>query len=387
MNLKSFFRKIIFCAGAGLLAAGLPASLFCAEPQPQPAYSVYRGVSHIHSQYSHDSNAPLSLILDTARAAKLDFVIVTDHNSLKARTDWPNAYTPPPLLIFGEEVSGPDGHLILMGIPQEPAKDMSSQALIDWAHSQGGYAFLPHPFCIKNPWKNWDVQGWDGLEVYNFGHSLFEGGEAVDLFLRSFSESDDAILKDAQQINPEHFAFADQVLQQRKMALIAGADAHLKRTESWFQMALNSHTLYVVSPALEEKEILRALAEGRSFVVFETHGRAPDFSFWAAPRAETPAVSVRLQDVEAPVQAGSAPQKYRVGDEILQNGPVVFHVHAPDAAKIRLVHNGVVAAEQAGTDLTFESAEKGPYRVEVDRDGQLWIFTNAIYLGNPEIKT
>ena len=341
---------------------GLFSPLSRAEQDTPQTDHVYRGVSHIHSQYSHDSKAPFSLILENARALKLDFVVITDHNSLKGREAFAKMHVSvPPLVIFGDEVSAADGHLIALGIPKAPPDNIPSQDLIDWIHAQGGYALLPHPFTGKNPWKNWEVRGWEGLEMYNFGHEFFEG-DAVDIYLRSMSESNESILKGNRNIPAENFAFWDEQLRERKVAAIAGSDAHLKRDKRWFTMAMEAVTLYVRAPKLEEPELIEALAHGRTFIAFETQGLAKEFDFWA----ET--------------EKG----RTHVGEEIEEGANIVFHVHLPATAKIVLVHNGSVAAEEETKDLSFTSPETGAYRVEVYQEGKLWLFTNPIYVKSTE---
>ena len=92
-------------------------------PSPKHAKAnLFRGVFHVHSKFSHDSKAPLKLIIKTAQKAGLDFVVVTDHNNLNAVSSYQNMNRPDrPLLIFGDEISTwSDGHLIGLGIKTEP---------------------------------------------------------------------------------------------------------------------------------------------------------------------------------------------------------------------------------------------------------------------------
>ena len=49
-------------------------SAFPIPRQPKP--NLFRGVFHVHSEYSHDSKASLNLITKTARKAGLDFVVI-----------------------------------------------------------------------------------------------------------------------------------------------------------------------------------------------------------------------------------------------------------------------------------------------------------------------
>lgn len=336
---------------------------FSSEPPQKPSQSVFRGTSHVHTEFSHDSGASLSLVIQEAEKKGLDFVVVTDHNSLKGAAAYGKMNRRGhPLLIFGDEVSAPDGHLIALGISEEPPAELDSQALIDWIHARGGYAILPHPFGDKNPWKNWQVRGWDGLEIYNFGHGLFSEGGA-DFALEALFGDPIAALPTVQKIPREHFSFWDNLLKERPVSAVAGTDAHLKHRTANFLAALQSVTLYVIAGQLEEKEIIEAMGRGKVFMAFETRGKASDFSFWA--------------------EAGG--QIFGLGETILGPSEVSFHVHLPSPAKIRLIRDGSVVAEQETQELIFPSDEAGAYRVEVYREEDLWIFSNPIYMKASEV--
>ena len=335
------------------------AAILAEESNEQPPFSVYRGVSHVHSQFSHDSSASLSDILEEARKNEFDFVVITDHNSMKGKEAYAKMRkAPKPLLIFGEEISTPDGHLIALGIPAAPNHEgKSSQEMIDWIHAQGGYAILPHPFSEKNPWENWKAKGWDGLEMFNFGHGLFEG-DVVDLYFQSLSEDSDTLLKSVQQIPKEHTAFWDESLAERPIAGLAGTDAHLKKRAKSFATAFKSAMVYVLIHEFNEQEIVNALGTGRDFMVFETRGRASHFSF----------------------QAEQAGKIFQMGEELKSAQEIFFKIHLPSSGKIRLIHNGLVLKEEEGAGLTVSSKDPGAYRVEVYQGEDLWIFSNAIYV-------
>ena len=55
---------------------------------------VFRGAYHVHSEFSHDSKASLSRIIDTAERADLDFVVITDHNTITGAEVYKNMNPP-----------------------------------------------------------------------------------------------------------------------------------------------------------------------------------------------------------------------------------------------------------------------------------------------------
>ncbi len=145
-------------------------------PIPESGHQVFRGVFHVHTRFSglRDSKASLETVIRKAQKANLDFVIVTDHNTLAGAAAYRKMKTPArPILFFGDEISTRDGHLIALGISEEPPKKLSSQALVDWIHQKHGSAILAHPFSPRTPWSNWDIRDFDGFEIYNFAHAVY----------------------------------------------------------------------------------------------------------------------------------------------------------------------------------------------------------------------
>jgi hypothetical protein len=359
-----WIRNILFSFFAAVGSLGIIPCLAFSSPEsgPKSSFSVYRGVCHVHTNFSHDSEATLVFVIQQASELNLDFVIVTDHNSLKGVEAYQKMKHPErPLLIFGDEISTSDGHLIALGIHEEPPKGISSKELVNWIHARGGYAILAHPFSKGHPWKNFEIEGWDGFEIYNFGHKLFEEN-AVDFYLRSFSKNEKSLLESVQNIPGEHFSFWAQHLRKRPIAALGGTDAHLKRSKKVFSSALQSVTMYVLTKALDEKEIVEAVGSGRSFVVFETLGEAREFSFEARAHGEI----------------------FYQGDRFQTRGDVSFRVHVPVPATVRLVRDDAVVSQQETTNLRFLASEPGAYRVQVYREGRFWIISNPIILERTE---
>jgi len=75
------------------------------------------GVAHIHTTHS-DGGGTVADIESAAAAAGLDFVIVTDHNSLAAKPREGYGDTGV-LTIVGTEISNHEGHLLAVGLPAQ----------------------------------------------------------------------------------------------------------------------------------------------------------------------------------------------------------------------------------------------------------------------------
>ena len=366
---KKFSLNLSLFVLAVILAVFNPG---CAFILRKPVYKAgeiqslktYRGAFHIHSNFSHDSHATLQTIQNTAKKAKLDFAVITDHNNSLARDVYAGMDEPAgPLLIFGTEISTGDGHLIALGVRETPPSDlMSGQAAIDWVRKKGGQAILAHPICDKNPWDDLSVKGFSGLEVYNFAHSFYRPNKVLlatkilllppKTFLRSFYRAPEQSL-----------ALWDEKLRTGQYAAFGGTDAHIKAkilgfSPESFMMNLQSVTMLVRSEALKPENITEALVKGRSFIAFEVFGDAQDFSF----------------------EASANKKIFSMGDSIKSREPVTLSVKIPEDGDMRLIYQGKVIAGSKGRELSYMVSAAGAYRAEVYKKGKLWILSNPIYL-------
>ncbi len=238
-----------------------------------------------------------------------------------------------------------------------PEEELPSGELVNWIHEQGGAAILAHPFSPKEPWNNWDINDWDGFEVYNFGHELYDR-DAVGFGLSLYSEEEADVLQEVQDLSDTSTEMWDAFTAERPVAAITGSNAHLRRSQQYFRVALNSSTQYVIARNKSEIEIVEALSKGHSYMVFESRGKALDFSFTASQEEIS----------------------YRIGDVIEKTGEVVMEIHLPEAATIRVIQNGAIIGEEVSDHLEFSVDQRGTYRVEVYKQEGLWIFTNPMYI-------
>ena len=127
----------------------------------------------LHAEIAHD-----------AIAAGLDFIVVTDHNVYVTGVEgyYENGSGKRVLLMTGEEVHNvrrqpQASHFLAYGAGKELARYAPDpQALIDETLGAGGYGFLAHPHeeelaLIDSPdlgWHDWDIEGFSGLEIWNY---------------------------------------------------------------------------------------------------------------------------------------------------------------------------------------------------------------------------
>ncbi|MFF2846843.1 CehA/McbA family metallohydrolase [Streptomyces sp. NPDC058001] len=134
----------------------------------------YRGDCHLHSWYSDGKRTPAE-IAALARAAGLDFINTSEHNTQSAHAHWADQAGDDLLIMLGEEVTTRNGHVVALGT--EPG------TFIDWRYrardnrfghyarkirSAGGLVVPAHPHatCIGCNWKFGFGEA-DAVEVWN----------------------------------------------------------------------------------------------------------------------------------------------------------------------------------------------------------------------------
>ena len=100
---------------------------------------------HTHSEYSPDSRTPLAAQLAAAKAAGLDVLCATDHNTIEGALRLREA-ADGIRVIVGEEVSSRDGEIIGLFLEKPIPRDRSAEETIELIHEQGGIVSVPHPF-------------------------------------------------------------------------------------------------------------------------------------------------------------------------------------------------------------------------------------------------
>ncbi|GAA3720617.1 CehA/McbA family metallohydrolase [Streptomyces tremellae] len=156
-------------------------------PTPRPVYpperakgrrgagrAWYRGDCHLHSVHSDGGRTPAE-IAALARAAGLDFLHSSDHNTTSAHGAWDGLWGDDLLILVGEEVTTRNGHVLALS--PDPG------TFVDWRYRArdnrfGHYARAvrragglvvpahPHQTCIGCNWK-YGFADADAVEVWN----------------------------------------------------------------------------------------------------------------------------------------------------------------------------------------------------------------------------
>jgi predicted metal-dependent phosphoesterase TrpH len=133
---------------------------------------------HCHTNASHDSLTTPQELVNAARQAGLDRLIITDHNTIAgARAA---QLLDPELVIVGEEIMTTRGEILAAFVTEEVPPHLSPAETIRRLKAQGAFISVSHPFDTLRPggWEEGDLleilPQVDAIEVYN-SRCLFPG--------------------------------------------------------------------------------------------------------------------------------------------------------------------------------------------------------------------
>ncbi|MFD1660840.1 CehA/McbA family metallohydrolase [Streptomyces caeni] len=134
----------------------------------------YRGDCHLHSWYSDGRRTPAE-IAALARAAGLDFINTSEHNTHSSHPHWADQAGDDLLIMLGEEVTTRNGHVVALGTDpgtfvdwRYRARDNRFGRFARRIHRAGGLVVPAHPHatCVGYGWK-FGFNDADAVEVWN----------------------------------------------------------------------------------------------------------------------------------------------------------------------------------------------------------------------------
>ncbi len=338
---------------------------------------------HLHTSFS-DGSVDYQTLRRTAREVGLDCVLVTDHMTLEGHRRGLGGYGGDLLVIVGYEHEDAEGkhHYLVFGVDKVVAERDHPQHYIDRVREAGGIGFIAHPFERRRyfrrlpayPWRNWQVRGFDGIEIWNQMSDWVEE-------LRSWA----SIVRFAY---PRRFLTGaprelltlwDALNRERFVAGLGGVDAHTRvlragplhytvfplkvelkaiRTHLYLPCELRSLEPHAMEPA-----VLSALSDGHGFVSNLRRGDARGARIY-----------LRIAD-------GSTYPPGRLPAYVAPPG--FLHVLLPLEAHVRLVRNGETISRRRCSSMAFPVESPGVYRIEAYREGRPWIYTNPFRVGLP----
>ncbi|UTO63673.1 CehA/McbA family metallohydrolase [Streptomyces rapamycinicus] len=134
----------------------------------------YRGDSHLHTVHSDGKRTPAELVA-AARAAGLDFITTTEHNTTSAHTAFEGLWGDDLLILTGEEITTRNGHVVALGTDpgvfidwRYRARDNRFGQFARKVRQAGGLVIPAHPHgtCVGCNWK-FGFNEADAVEVWN----------------------------------------------------------------------------------------------------------------------------------------------------------------------------------------------------------------------------
>ena len=305
----------------------------------------YRGDVHTHSDHSDAHDVPVSGLLQMARDAGLDFVFLTDHNTVAGVSEM-DASTGTALLASGGiELTTYWGHALCLG----------AREWIDWRMDPGTgdmgriatdtYA-RGHVFIIAHPLADGDP-GCTGC-AWRFGEMMPGKARVVEVWNGPWGGDSN---------NERTLAlWYDWLNQGLRLAATAGSDAHGPRD---FASAGGFNVIY--AEALSEVALFEGIVAGRLYL-----SSGPQLTFQAR---------------------GDGGGTWNIGDTVTRGATYEFswrdcppHAEARVMANGRLLHALPVSAEGAHR-WALTPAQADWVTVEIrDKTGIVLAVTNPVYL-------
>ena len=368
------------------------------KPPSLERYVEFRGVVHSHTNLSHDSTGTPEEVLEAARLAKLDFLVLTDHYTPRIFTEGIEGRKDSVLVVRGVEVAlgctrggaltRRCASVLAIGL-REPLVPGANEQW-DWdelfrsIQKQGALSIIAHPRGMMNPFY---FRPADGMEIYDLADTVRDRLVDVPRFLLDFAldyadYQEEIVVPIIVERSGWNLAEWDRFTKTRRFIGLAGNDAHQNlrafgRYADPYPVAfkaVNTHVLVpsetaeslkAFSPGLTTERLVAALRAGRTFASFNILADASSFRF-AAHAGDGGAVVAVLGD-EVPMQAG-----------------LVLIAQSPIPGLLELLRDGVPIRRREGRELRHQADRPGVYRVEVslkvvDR-WRPWIFANPIYV-------
>ncbi len=344
-----------------------------------------RGALHVHTCTYSDGAGTIEDVMAAAKAAGVDFVLLTDHNTMRPKADGlEERYAgQTPFLIVGDEITVKGGAFLLaLDLPGdfEFAPSQPPQVAIDAILAVGGLPLVSLPDDMKHPWDAWETTGCAGLEALNLSTVAREHINPLSLawLLPLWRLKGELAVLRALCTRPDaSLASWDHLLAQGKKQIGLGAlDAHAlmkigkkKHPIPSYENSFRAVTTHVLAETRTPKAIHTAIRAGHCYFAYDCFGE----------------ITLDFHSIPPP---GGGQGETLMGDD----APVGATLTAtgPETALLRLYRagEGIVAAGKGR--LSFCADKPGAYRIEAYQVGaqrgplflgaRPWAFSNPIYV-------
>jgi hypothetical protein len=310
----------------------------------------YRGDCHVHAVHSDGELTPAQVAAE-ARAAGLDFIATTEHNTTSAHGAWEEHAGPDLLVVLGLEVTTVSGHWLALGVRPGQLVDWHYDAQanvidrrLEDVHRVGALCVAAHPYApYPTGTFEYPLRGFDALEVWNGLWTSDRPWNADNE--RAYSDWGHSLVED---LGTGSWRPA-----------IGNSDTHLAGQ-------VGTPQTVVMASGFTVPSILAGLKAGHSWIA----GSATiDLSFRVATDKSAAGIGQRLQTFGGPAVALATVRGVPAGVVILhsEHGPLDQVTLSPDG--------------RSDIEYSIDGRESKFLRLEVRQpNGQLAALTNPIFL-------
>lgn len=339
----------------------------------------FTGCIHAHSNYS-DGSGTYPEIINSAQEAELDYLMMSDHMTLKGRKEGFNGWHDDLFLSIGYEIqdSEDQNHYLAFGLDEELPSELEAEEYIKAVEDKEGLGIAAHPFEARDP-----EESINGYPPINWNTLDYPEIKVVELWNMMSHWLEETTIKNSfwNLIHPRSFStrpkedllnWWDDINQNKKVTAIGSVDAHATKfkilgifPKSIFDYkilfkSIRTHLLLNQEPEKDsenkktESQIFDNIRKGRNFTSNYRRGDARGFRFWAETEDEI----------------------IHMGDSYAAN-EVKLRANLPKKATIKIIKDGELYYTQSSNNLN-KKVPAGIYRLEVEVDGRGWIYTNHI---------
>ena len=342
----------------------------------------YCGAIHIHSLFS-DGTGDLKTIVKAAKKAGLDWIIITDHNTMEIEEGiFDGVY-----VIRGQEISPhSENHYLAFGINDVIEPCDNPQIYVDKVRELGGFGFAAHPDegvtvdkngnCVprKNsnhciPWTNKNVKP-DGVEIWNWFSNWADNYDDSSILTKAYSFFlTHKIVKSPSLLTLNWWDSLNNEGENIVPAL-GGVDAHALLIKDYFVplyifpyttcFKTINNIINLREPLSEDfneakKQILSAVTKGNNIIINKhTSNDIPEFSICNNENIVYCGECINLEE------------------------NTVLNIKTNKRTDIKILLNGKEIFKTQDKICTIQIKEKGKYRAEFSCKGRGFAYTNPI---------
>lgn len=381
------------------------------EPVRLTKLHTYRGVMHVHSFWSHDSEGTLYDIIPAAKNVGIDFIFLTDHprGDIDTLPHGYKGYYEGVLIEPGSEKQGFDTWpLDSVIIDWKVDKDTIAKNIV----SKGGIIFYAH---TEEP-HNWANPDYQGMEIYNF-HADTKDESYLPLianFLVNGKKYRPWALREVFDEQTSILSLWDSLNLKRKIVGFSAVDTHenqnirarylkdgrvewvgpnanvidtmkVKFWNKWlfhepdengwvfkwmidtYKEGFNYITNYLLADTLTVPSLADHLKKGHLYTAFKSLGDARGFMYYTR----------NYEDNISGI----------IGDSVRLDQVKELNAVSPLPGQFRLIHDGKTVDVSSGENYQYswtKPVEKGGYRIEmhIKLNGKFvpWIYSNPVYI-------